>query len=64
MVSGSCPGLGSSWMQFAPIANGAALMKDAATTAAAYAKVKASEDDGRQHMNEQWCFKAIPTTDA
>lgn len=28
-VSGTCPGLGSSWIQFAPAEKAAALMKDA-----------------------------------
>lgn len=43
-------------MQFAPKDKAAALMKDAATAAAAYAKVDASDDGSRQHANEQWCF--------
>lgn len=39
---GECPGLGGSWLQFAPLANNAAILTKAADVAAAYAKFDAS----------------------
>jgi hypothetical protein len=56
-VEGECPGMGASWMQFAPAAKNAAILGKVADVTAAHGKFNAAA--AKMHTLEQWCYNAV-----